>query len=120
MNPLSGIDRLNAVFWTGVAGFVLVTIGGLAGIHTGAVWRVPQVLRAQVQVALADAGYPGLDVRMDGQKAIVRGFVDDQRSVDAVKNAALHAAGLGGPWGGGVTEADVSGVSVRPAGAATP
>ena len=113
MNPLANVDRLNAAFWTGVAGFVLVVIAGLGGIHDGSVWRVPQVLQAKVQTALADAGYPGLSVQMDGQRAIVRGTVENRAAIEAVQRTALKADGFGGPWAGGVTDVDGFGLRTR-------
>lgn len=94
-------------------GFALVAmVLGMAAPHDGAAWRLPQVLEERVAAALVRAGHPGLDIAMDGQRAVVRGVVADETEIEAVRRAALTAAGSGGAWEGGVTEVDVSGVSV--------
>lgn len=85
---------------------------GLFAPHDGAVWRMPQVLEQRVASALVAAGFPGLDVEMQGQRAVLRGMVEVEDDIDSVRRAALTAAGPGGPWAGGVTNVDVSGVAV--------
>ncbi len=108
----SPLERLPAGTVIGV-GFALVAmVLGMAAPHDGAVWRMPQVLEERVAAALVRAGHPGLDIDMDGQRAIVRGIVADETEIESVRRAALTAAGSGGAWEGGVTEVDVSGVSV--------
>lgn len=94
-------------------GFALVAmVLGMAAPHDGAAWRMPQVLKERVSTALVNAGHPGLDVELDGQRAIVRGIVAEESDIEAVRRAALAAAGPGGAWEGGVTHVDVAGVSV--------
>lgn len=85
---------------------------GMFAPHDGAVWRMPQVLQERVASALIAAGHPGLDIEMQGQRAVLRGIVEDQDDIEAARQAALAAAGPGGAWAGGVTSVDVSGVSV--------
>ena len=115
MKTDTSINRLNAMFWIGIAGFGLATVVGLLGFHKGSLWRMPIVLKAEVQTALTDAGYPGLQVEMQGQKAVLRGEVADPQAMAGAQRAALTAAGIGGPWAGGVTEVDITGLRARSA-----
>lgn len=95
------------------AGFALVAmVLGMAAPHDGSVWRMPQVLEQRIGTALTAAGHPGLDVEMDGQRAILHGIVPSEEDIAVVRHAALTAAGSGGAWEGGVTAVDVSDVSV--------
>lgn len=96
----------------GLAGAVVATLLGLFAPHNGAVWKAPAVLRERVSNALSAAGYPGVDIEMRGQQAVLRGIVEDETDIAAARQAALTAAGAGGPWAGGVTSVDVSGVAV--------
>jgi OOP family OmpA-OmpF porin len=98
----------------GGVGAIVSMILGLAAPHDGAVWRMPQVLHERVAEALSVAGYPGLDISMDGQRAVLRGIVESEADIAAARHAALTAAGAGTPWAGGVTGVDVAGVSVGP------
>ncbi|GAM98894.1 outer membrane protein [alpha proteobacterium U9-1i] len=86
-------------------------LGGVFGAHDGSVWRMPRALDARVEAALQRANMPGLDVRMQGQRAIVSGIVETEEDVEAARQATLTAAGAGGAWAGGITSVDVSGVS---------
>lgn len=85
---------------------------GMVAPHDGAFWKMPGVLRDHVAVALSAAGYPGLDVEMQGQQAVLRGIVEDEADIAGARHAALTAVGAGGSWAGGVTSVDVSDVSV--------
>jgi OOP family OmpA-OmpF porin len=102
---------LKRMLWVGAAGALLAALAGMFGIHDGSVWRMPGALEARVQGALEAHGLGGIDVAMDGQRAMLRGVVPDAASINAASEAALHAAGLGGPWAGGITHVDVSGLS---------
>lgn len=104
--------RFTRLFWIGVIGAVLVALTGIFGAHAGSVRGGPMALQRQVEAALAGAGYPGLEVRMDGQRAVLNGVVESPQAVAAVQRVALRAAGAGGLWAGGVTRADISGVEV--------
>jgi OOP family OmpA-OmpF porin len=64
-----------------------------------------------VATSLSAAGHPGLDVEMRGQRAVLRGIVEDEADVAGAREAALTAAGAGGAWAGGVTSVDSEGVS---------
>jgi outer membrane protein OmpA-like peptidoglycan-associated protein len=70
------------------------------------------VLERRVAAARSAAGYPGLDVDMNGQRAVLRGIVEDETDIAGARRAALRAAGGGGAWAGGVTSVDADGVSV--------
>jgi OOP family OmpA-OmpF porin len=87
-------------------------LGMLAPLGGGAVWYAPQMLEERVATALSAAGHPGLDITMDGQRAVLRGIVEDQSDIASAQRAALTAAGPGGAWAGGVTSVDTSGVNV--------
>lgn len=108
-------DREN---WTrpalmiGAGGAVLSMLLGMLAPHGGAVWRAPRVLEQRVATALSVAGHPGIDVEMHGQRAVLRGIVEDETDIAAIRRAALTAAGSGGAWAGGVTSVDASDVSV--------
>jgi OmpA-OmpF porin, OOP family len=101
-------------FLIGVGGALLAMLLGLLGPHDGAVWRVPQVLKQRVATALLASGYPGLNVEMAGQRALLSGVVEDQADIARATRAALVAAGGGGPWAGGVTSVHAFRVSVGP------
>ncbi|MDZ4693467.1 OmpA family protein [Terricaulis sp.] len=95
------------------AGFALIAmVLGMAAPHDGSAWRMPQVLEQRIGAALTANGNPGLDIEMDGQRAILHGIVESEDDIAIVQQAALTAAGPGGAWEGGVIAVDVSNVSV--------
>lgn len=96
----------------GAIGAGVAMLLGLVAPYDGAVWRLPHVLEERVATALIAAGHPGLDLDMQGQRAVLRGTVEDEADIESARRAALSAAGPGGAWAGGVTSVDVSGVSV--------
>jgi hypothetical protein len=112
MSTMPQETSLTRMLWVGAAGAALAALAGMFGLHDGAVWRMPGVLQARVEAALEAHGLGGVDVAMDGQKALLRGVAPDAASVTTASEAALRAAGLGGPWAGGVTHVDVAGLSV--------
>lgn len=103
---------MRPLFLTGVFGAALSAVLGMLGPHDGAVWRLPQVLESKAATALMAAGFPGLDVQADGQRITLHGIVEDERHIAAAHRATLTSAGRGGPWAGGVTHVDVTGVTV--------
>lgn len=96
----------------GGGGALLATLLGMLAPHGGAVWNAPRVLQERVAAALSAAGQPGLEVEMIGQRAVLRGLVEDEADIAVAQRAALGAAGPGGAWAGGVTSVDASGVTV--------
>jgi OmpA-OmpF porin, OOP family len=96
----------------GAGGAVLAALLGMLAPHGGAVWYAPRVLEERVATALSAAGHPGLDIAMDGQRAVLRGIVEDEADIASAERAALTAAGPGGAWAGGITTVDTSGVGV--------
>lgn len=110
-DPDSARSR-SIMLWIGIGGAALCALLGVVSPHAGAFWRMPGVLEQHVATALIAAGHPGLDVDMDGQRAVLRGIVEDEADIAAARRAALEAVGAGGAWAGGVTSVDVSGVSV--------
>ncbi len=92
----------------GLGGAMLAAALGMGAPHNGAVWRLPQVLEERVATALLASGHAGLDVEMNGQRAILRGIIEDDGDIAGARRAALRAAGAGGPWAGGITSVDVS------------
>lgn len=100
------------VLMIGAGGALVAMLLGLLAPHDGAIWRTPSVLRERVAASLSAAGYPGIDVEMRGQHAVLRGIVEDETDIPATRRAALTAAGAGGAWAGGVTSVDVSAVQV--------
>lgn len=111
-------DDDNREGWTrpalmiGAGGALLATLLGMLAPHDGAVWKAPRVLEERVATALSLAGYPGLEVDMQGQRAILRGVVADERDIASATQAALGAAGAGGAWAGGITSVDATNVAV--------
>jgi OOP family OmpA-OmpF porin len=105
-------SRRPLLLWIGIGGAVAAALLGMLAPNGAAFWRVPSVLEDRVATALTVAGQPGLDIEMQGQHAVLRGIVEDPRDILAARNAALTAAGSGGPWAGGVTSVDTTGVSV--------
>jgi OmpA-OmpF porin, OOP family len=100
------------VLMIGAGGAVLAALLGMLAPQGGAVWYAPRVLEERVATALSAAGHPGLDIDMDGQRAVLGGIVEDERDIAGAARAALTAAGPGGGWAGGVTSVDTSGVAV--------
>jgi outer membrane protein OmpA-like peptidoglycan-associated protein len=96
----------------GAAGAALAALLGMLAPQGGAFWYAPRVLEERVATALSASGHPGIDVTMDGQRAVLRGIVEDRNAIPRIERAALTAAGPGGAWAGGVTSVDVTGVSV--------
>jgi OOP family OmpA-OmpF porin len=96
----------------GLAGAGVATFLGLFWPHDAALWRVESVLKQRVSTALSAEGFPGLDVQIEGQRAILRGIVEDEADIVAARDAALTAAGAGGLWSGGVTSVNTAGVRV--------
>ncbi|HRP10276.1 MAG TPA: OmpA family protein [Terricaulis sp.] len=104
--------RRPIALWVGLIGAGVTAIAGMFGMHNASVWRLPAVLEARVEQALLAADFGGLEVEMDGQRAKLRGLVGDEAAIAAATRAALSAAGAGGPWAGGVTVVDASGVEL--------
>lgn len=114
---MSAADRapeghLHLALLIAVAGVCAMVLWGLFGFHDGSALRAPTVLRGQVENALRAAGFTGLEVQMHGQRALVFGVVANRDQIAAAREAALAAAGAGGPWAGGVTSVDMFGVHV--------
>ncbi|MGH6951029.1 MAG: OmpA family protein, partial [Vitreimonas sp.] len=107
----AGVRRLLTAIGGGFAALVFAIVGMVAG-HDGSIWRIPQVLKERVAEALVASGHAGLDVQMDGQRALLHGIVAEEGDIAEAREAALKAAGLGGAWAGGVTDVDVSNLSV--------
>lgn len=95
----------------GLAGAAISLLVGLL-VSGGAFWRVEGDLRERVETSLSAAGFPGLDVEMKGQRAVLRGIVEDEADIAAARAAAMTAAGGGGPWSGGVTNVNASSLVV--------
>lgn len=105
--------RRQLLFWAGVIGAGLMAVlGTLIVPHDGALWRVESVLKQRVSTALSARGFPGIDVAMNGQRAILRGIVENEADIVAAREAALTAAGAGGMWSGGVTSVNTAGLRV--------
>jgi len=104
--------RRPTLFLVGVIGAALAALGGMLGVHDGSIWRLPHVVGARVETALTAAGLGGVEVHMAGQRAVLRGIVDDESSVEAARRAALSSIGSGGAWEGAVTSVDTSGLAV--------
>lgn len=104
--------RRRILLITGGAGAFVSTLIGLFAPHDGAIYRVPEVLRGEIASALSTQGQQGLDIAMDGQRALLRGIVEQEADIALARRVALTAAGPGGRWAGGVTSVDVSGLSV--------
>ncbi|MET0181749.1 MAG: OmpA family protein [Caulobacterales bacterium] len=105
-------DGPRSLFLGGIVVAIVAALVGLLGPHGGSIWRLPQNLQVSVEQALKAAGAGGLEVNMEGQRAVLAGIVGSEADIAAAQRAALSAAGPGGAWAGGVSSADVSGVSV--------
>jgi OOP family OmpA-OmpF porin len=105
-------DRLRLALLLALAGAALVTALGMFAPHQAAFWRVSNVLEGRIATALLAAGYPGLVIDMDGQRARLGGLVEDEADIERAASVALAAAGGGGAWAGGVTSVDSSGLSI--------
>lgn len=105
-------ERRRWLLWVGAAGALATALVGMLGVHDAAVWRLPGELRGRVEQALIAHGLGGLEVEMRGQQAVLRGVVTGQAAIVTAQRAAQAAAGPGGPWAGGITQADISGLEV--------
>lgn len=103
--------RRRLLMFVGLGGATISLLIGLL-LSDGAFWRVEGQLRERVETSLSVAGFPGLDVDMNGQHAVLRGIVEDEADIVAARAAALTAAGGGGPWSGGVTSVNTQAVLV--------
>lgn len=104
--------KRSLLLYAGLIGAGVCVFLGMLAPHDGSLWRAPGVLRERVATALSAAGYPGIDVEMNGQHAVLRGIVEDEADITSVRRAALTAAGAGGAWSGGVTSVNAAEVSV--------
>lgn len=102
---------LRLMFWGG-CGALISALLGMLWPHDGAVWRMPEVLQQRAGTALLAAGHAGIEVRAEGQRMRLTGIVEEERDIAEAQRVALTSAGAGGPWAGGVTSVDVSGLSV--------
>lgn len=109
--PNSGSQR-PLLLWVGLGGAAIAALLGMIAPNGAAFWRVPGALEDRVATALTMAGQPGLDIEMQGQRVVLRGVVEDPHDIILARDAALSAAGPGGPWAGGVTSVDASGITV--------
>src|SRR5262245_56857610 len=100
------------LLWIGAGGAAVAALLGMLAPDGAAVWRVPSILRERVAAALTMAGQPGLNIEMQGQRAVLSGVVEDPSDILVARVAALNAAGPGGPWAGGVTSVDAAGIEV--------
>src|SRR5689334_6875025 len=100
------------LLWIGAGGTLIATLLGMLAPNSAAVWRVPSVLQDRVATALTMAGQPGLNIEMQGQRAVLSGVVEDPNDILVARNAALTAAGPGGAWAGGITSVDATAVTV--------
>jgi outer membrane protein OmpA-like peptidoglycan-associated protein len=103
-------SQTSVLFW--LFGALVAALVGMFGPHNGSVFGLPRALEARIEAALGEAGMPGVDVKMDGQRAALFGIVDEDSRVAEAQALALAAAGPGGPWAGGVTHVDANGLSV--------
>jgi outer membrane protein OmpA-like peptidoglycan-associated protein len=103
-------SQTSVLFW--LFGALVAALVGMFGPHDGSVFGLPRALEARVEAALGEAGMPGLDVEMDGQRAALFGIVDQDARIAEAQSLALAASGPGGPWAGGVTHVDAQGLSV--------
>ena len=109
--PNRGPER-PLLLWVGAGGALVAALLGMLAPNGAAFWRVPGILEDRVATALTMAGQPGLDIEMQGQRAVLRGIVEDPHDIITARDAALGAAGPGGPWGGGVTSVDATAITV--------
>lgn len=103
-------SQTSVLFW--LFGALVAALVGMFGPHDGSVFGLPRALEARVESALSEAGLAGIDVVMDSQRATLYGIVDAEPRIAEAQTLALAAAGPGGPWAGGITHVDVTGLSV--------
>lgn len=104
--------RLWPYFWAALGAIVVVVLVAMLGAHQASPVGIERALKARVEAALDRAGVRNVSVEMDGQTARLYGVAEnDEARIDAVE-AALAAAGPGGPWAGGVTRVDAANLRV--------
>ena len=104
--------RRRSLLIAGFAGTAISAALALLAPHDAALWHAQSVLRDRVETSLSAEGFPGIAVEMRGQRAVLRGIVEDEADIVAARRAALTAAGGGGPWAGGVTSVNTQAVLV--------
>ncbi len=94
-------DLVRALF--AGTGWIAVLLVALFGGHGCTPAALEARLAGQVEQALAREGLDYVYVDMDGQTAILDGVAPSQEARDQAEKVALQAAGMGGPWAGGVS-----------------
>lgn len=102
-------------------GLILFLVLGWVGIYSGWADKWPGGGSAQslqdklapaAQAAADSAGFPNINVTMDGQKAVLSGMVRSEAERQQAETAVLASTGKGGLIMGGVTRVDVKAVKV--------
>ena len=97
--------------WIVLAGITaLLVTGYFATMYADgqAQWRsvaaIPVDLQKEAHAALGRNGANWAEVRVEGQVATVSGVAPTEADKDDIKQLVRTAAGLGGPWWGGITQ----------------
>ncbi len=106
------VERLRGLRLLGLVGGALAILLGMFAPQGSAFWRIPERLQAEASAALLATGHRGAEVAMDGQHALLSGILADEAEQAGAVRAVLGSAGAGGPWAGGVTGVDASGLSI--------
>lgn len=89
-------------FWVGAAVAAFTMIAAMLGPHGVSLKAIEAQLGARTAQALAAEGLRDVAVRMDGQTAVLSGAAPNADMQAVARDAALRAAGPGGPYLGGV------------------
>ena len=116
---MSGKEACWTGFWMGAGIAAFAMLAAMFGPHVVSMTAIEHKLQASVERALAAKGFRDIAVKMDGQTAILSGAAPSAAAKAAVHDIVLRAAGPGGPYFGGVTQANdqtVVGARVSPFG----
>jgi len=98
--------RLWPLFWAALGAIVVVVLIAMLGGHAAAPVGIERGLKGKVEAALQAADVRNVSVEMDGQTVRLIGVAQNEEARTDAVEAALTAAGPGGPWAGGVARVD--------------
>lgn len=90
-------------FWAGLGGAFLITLLAMFALPGFTMASLQDRLETRANEALKASGFNWATVKMDGQRAIIRGAAPSDAAMQKAVDVALKSSGAGGPYAGGVT-----------------
>ncbi|MEQ1618607.1 MAG: hypothetical protein ABL883_09725, partial [Terricaulis sp.] len=83
------VERLRGLRLLGLVSGALSILLGMFAPQGAAFWRIPERLQDDASAALLVAGYPGVEIDMDGQHARLSGILADEADQAGATRAVL-------------------------------